>query len=111
MARERRGVDSCQRSRIDPPRPIGIGGKRSRAKHIEARNGKPFGARERDTACAFAVAPAVAGAGIEENAHGRQVGGNARALDRILMDARHKRVPTVDAAGCKMPPAAVSGDV
>ena len=87
MARERGGVDPCQCSRVDPPWPIAVGGKRSRAKHIETRDGKPFGAREREPACAFAVAPALAGAGIEENAHRRQVGGDTRALNRILIDA------------------------
>src|SRR5262249_23306313 len=99
MAREGGGVDPGQRARVGPPWPIGIGGKRSRAKHIETRDGKPLGARERETACAFAVAPAVAGAGIEENAHGCQIGGDARALNRVLVDALRKRLPTVDPAG------------
>ena len=111
MARERGGVDPCQPSRVDPPWPTGIGGERSRAKHIETRNGKPFGAREREPACTFAVTPALAGAGIEENAHRRQVSGDARALNRVPIDALRERVPTVDPAGGKMPPATVTGNV
>jgi hypothetical protein len=111
MARQRRRVDVRERDAVDPPWSSGVGRERSRAKHVEARDGKAFGARERETARAFAVAPAVARAGIEQHAHGCEVDGHARALEAISVAARRELAPTVDAAGGEMAPAAVIGNL
>ena len=48
MTRERRRVDRGKCDGVHSPRPAGIGGKRARTKHVEARNGEAFGARERE---------------------------------------------------------------
>src|SRR5262249_61090436 len=99
MPRQRRRVDVRERDAVDPPWSSGVGRERSRAKHVEARDGKAFGARERDTPRAPAVAPAIAGAGIEQHAHGCEVDGHARALEAIAVAAPRELAPTVDAAG------------
>ncbi len=111
MARQRRCVDGCERDAVDPPRPGGVGGERSRAKHVEACHGEALGAREGEAAVSFAVAPAITGAGVEQHAHGRQVGGHAGALEAIGVAARRELAPTVDAAGREMAPAAVIGNL
>jgi len=111
MARQHRRVDVCERDAVDPPRPSGVGGERSGAKHVEARHGEALGAREGEAARALAVAPAIAGAGVEQHAHGRQVGGHARSLEAVRVAARDELAPTVDAAGREMAPAAVIGNL
>src|SRR5262249_57713522 len=61
MARQHRRVDVRERDAVDPPWSSGVGRERARAKHVEARDGKAFGAREGATARAFAAAPTIAG--------------------------------------------------
>src|SRR5262245_33450790 len=58
----------------------------------------------------LAVAPGVAGASIEQDADGCEIDGDTRMLDEVGLEMRREFVPTVDAAGREVPPAAVIGD-
>ena len=112
MARQRRGVDASQARLIDAP---GMVARRRRTaparEHVEAGDGKSLRAREGEAGLAVAVAPGIAGPGVEQHAHRRQVDGDARAFERVCVDPRRKLAPAIDAADGKMPPAAVIGNL
>ena len=57
------------------------------------------------------VTPGVAGAGVEQDAHRCQVDGDARAFESVCIAPRRELAPAIDAAGGKMPPTAVEGDI
>src|SRR5262249_61497018 len=60
---------------------------------------------------ASAGALALPGPCTRANSPPRQVGGAGRALNPVLMNRPRERLPTVDPACAKMPPAAVTGNV
>ena len=60
--------------------------------------------------CRLAIAPCVAGAGVEQNADGREVDRDARPLDALGGERLRERFPAVDAARAEMAPAAVIGN-
>ncbi len=111
MARQRAGVEPGEADIVDAMGSVGIGGESAGAKHVEAGDREPFGAFEHLPGARFAIAPRIARPGVEQNADGRQVDGDARLLDAVRADRVRKRAPAVDAAGREMAPAAVIGDV
>src|SRR5262249_2019878 len=75
-----------------------------------ARDRKTFRAGKAKTGRFLAIAPGIAGAGIEQNAYGCEVDRNARVLDRISSEICRQRLPAVDPSGRKVTPAAVIRD-
>ncbi len=108
VAGERRRIDALEPEMVDAA--AGIGRETAGAEHVEAGNGEPLGAREGGAGFLFAVAPGIAGAGIEQDAHGREVDRHAGPLNRIDIETRRELAPTIDAAGREMAPAAVIGN-
>ena len=105
VARQRRTIDALERNMVDAGSIIGGTRETARTKHVEAGDRKPLGTREGRRL--FTVAPRVAGAGVEQDADGREVDGPARPLDRIGTTACRELAPAIDAARGKMAPAAV----
>ncbi len=104
------GVDPGQSVAVGAPRLPRIAGKSAVAEHMDARDRKPFGAREAQVAVALAIVPLDAGAGVEQHAHGREIDGDARAFDRIGRQPLRQPGPAVDVARGEVPPAAVRGN-
>jgi hypothetical protein len=80
---------------------------------VEARHRQALGARQIEAGAGLAVAPARAGAGIEQDAGERQVDADAGDLLPVEIGAgrRGQLPPTVDAADAEVAPARVVGDL
>ena len=100
-----------QRTGIGAQRIIWIGRKRARREHVEARDREPFRSAELLPGIVFRIAPALTRAGVEQDAGDRQIDTDTRQLLRFNGQLAAEIAPSIDAAGRKVSPAAVVGDV
>ena len=103
------GIDRRERDGVDAIGMSGVARERAAPKHVEAGDGQPLGTRKHAAGLLFAIAPGVAGAGIEQNAHHRQIDRTASLLKSPLNEFCQP-APARDAAGREVAPAAVIGN-
>ena len=75
--------------------------------HVQTGDGEALGTRKNVAGPAFAVAPGVACAGIEQDADHCQVDRGTRPFDRSGIDSVRELAPAIEASGREVTPAAV----